>query len=166
VSRLALAVFCLCLASPIQAADLATCLYALDGDTIFVEVTGGHRLTVRLIGIDAPETNQEWGQEAKEFAQTWCAGGPFVLEYDLERTDRYRRTLAYAWRDGHLFNEQIVRAGLAIAVYYRPNGKHLERLELAQGEAELFAVGFWEQGGLDKTPADWRSSDRATPEQE
>ncbi|EPR42695.1 nuclease (SNase domain-containing protein) [Desulfovibrio sp. X2] len=142
-----------------HAADIASCMRALDGDSIIVEVQG-HTLNVRLLGIDAPEHGQEWGEQAKAYTQRWCEGGPITLEYDLERTDRYHRTLAYAWRGSDFLNEDVVRSGLALSVYYSPNGKHLSRLKEAEAQAKTDRAGFWSGGGLAETPRKWRQEHR------
>lgn len=153
---ISVAVLLLLASPPAAAADDATCIRAIDGDSLVVKIAGGDVLKIRLIGVDAPEHGQEWGQEAKAFAETWCDQGGLSLEYDKERTDRYHRTLAYAWRNGAMFNEQLVRAGLAIPVCYTPNCKYLKRLHMAETEAKTAKAGFWAQGGLKLTPAQFR----------
>ena len=35
---------------------------AIDGDSLILALQDGHREEVRLIGLDTPELEQEWGQ--------------------------------------------------------------------------------------------------------
>lgn len=138
----------------------ALCVRALDGDSLWVEVQG-IRVDVRLIGVDAPEYAQgAWGRAARDAARAWCDEGPLLLEFDVERYDRYRRLLAYAWRDGVMLNERLVRRGLAVAFPYAPNTRYAARMAAAQAEAERAGQGFWAEGGLDVSPAQWRAAKR------
>lgn len=101
----------------------------IDGDTI--EVTRDSRtLTVRLIGIDTPETVHPsvpvecYGPEASAFALKALLDNRVSLEFDDSqgRTDYYGRTLAYVWIDEQrrpsLFNERAIRAGIASEYTY------------------------------------------------
>ncbi len=151
----------LCMVRPAMAERLpALCVKALDGDSLWVEV-GGIRVDVRLIGVDAPEYNQgRWGRAARDAARAWCAAGPLLLEFDEERYDHHRRLLAYVWRDGRMLNEDMVRAGLAVPFPYPPNTRYAERMIAAQKDAERAGRGFWAEGGLAVTPAEWRAAKR------
>lgn len=121
----------------------------IDGDTIRV-VRGDKRVTVRLIGIDAPETNhpdkpvEPWGPEASEFARRELEGRQVTLEYgDGPRRDRYYRTLAYVrMGDGTLFNETMVRLGHARA-YTRFPFVYKDRFVAAEREARAARLGMW-----------------------
>jgi micrococcal nuclease len=100
----------------------------VDGDT--VDVTKGRRtLTLRLIGIDTPETVHPtepiecFGPEATKFAARRLLGEPVALEFDRSqgRLDYYDRTLAYVWttdRQPHQFNRDAVRRGYALEYTY------------------------------------------------
>jgi micrococcal nuclease len=68
-----------------------------DGDTLSV-VIGRRKERVRLIGIDAPELGQRpWGANAKKYLRELVAlsGNSVVLEFDLDKRDKYGRLLAY-----------------------------------------------------------------------
>jgi len=147
------------LISPAQAADTGRLYSVIDGDSLEVVIDG--KITeVRLIGIDAPEWGQEFGLEAKSFALHFCLGKELQLEYDKDRHDRYRRTLAYVYVDGEMLNEAIVRAGLALAFAYKPNTWHQAQLFQAQADARAEERGFWRNGGLELTPSQWRKKNR------
>ena len=95
----------------------------VDGDTIVVADVG----TVRLIGVDTPETVdprtpvQFFGKEASEFTRRLALGKDVRLEFDTQRTDKYQRTLAYAYLpDGTFLNAEIVKQGYGHAYVTYP----------------------------------------------
>lgn len=130
------------------AGDDTTVESVTDGDTI--RVAGGAR--VRLIGIDTPETVdprrevQCFGPEASARMRALLPHGTAVrLVYDVERTDRYGRTLAYLYRssDGEFVNAAMVRDGFASAYTVPPNVAHADEFVALQREAREHARGLW-----------------------
>ena len=125
----------------------------VDGDT--VDVTKGRRtLTLRLIGIDTPETVHPtepiecFGPEASNFATRRLLGEPVALEFDRTqgRLDYYDRTLAYVWTtDGepHQFNRDAVRRGFALEYTY--DAPYLWQREFLRAEAAAREqrLGVW-----------------------
>jgi len=82
-----------------------------DGDTIVV-VRNQEQITVRLAGIDCPETGQAFGTKAKQTASDLCFGKKVTLKETGK--DRYGRTLAHViLPDGSELNRQLVRQGFA-----------------------------------------------------
>lgn len=140
-----------------SAAQTARFLALIDGDSMLVEYKGRSR-EIRLIGIDAPEWGQEYGSQAKAYALKICYGHDLRLEFDKDRKDRYGRLLVYAYCGDIMLNEEMVRAGLAIAIKVKPNTKHYERLKRAEKQARDERLGFWLRGGLEQTPAQWRKA--------
>jgi endonuclease YncB( thermonuclease family) len=59
----------------------ATVVEVVDGDSLIVETANG-TVQVDLIGIDAPELEQKWGAEAREFLIQLAADGPVVIGTD------------------------------------------------------------------------------------
>jgi len=109
-----------------------------DGDTISV-LRGGHPTTVRLVGIDAPEKGQAYGQRAKQFAATLAFGQTVTVR--VSGHDRYMRLLAEViLPDGRSLNQEMVRAGYAW--WFR---KYSRDLTLAHLEAEAREAhrGLW-----------------------
>ncbi|SOB59076.1 Nuclease (SNase domain protein) (Modular protein) [Pseudodesulfovibrio profundus] len=149
----------ICLVVPVKAAETGRLHSVIDGDSLEV-VIEGKVVEVRLIGIDAPEWGQEYGLAAKSFVLHFCLGKELKLEYDKDRRDRYRRSLAYVYVGGKMLNEAIVREGLALAFAYKPNTRHQARLFQAQADARDAEQGFWQQGGLELTPSQWRKKNR------
>jgi micrococcal nuclease len=120
----------------------------VDGDTVEVR-HGGRALTVRLIGIDAPESVapgepvQCFGLQASAYATERLDGERVRLEFDRDRIDPFGRTLAYVWLGGELFNETLVREGYAFVATFPPNVRHVDRFRAAQREARSEGRGVW-----------------------
>lgn len=133
----------------------------VDGDTIKV-TRNGEQLTVRLIGIDTPETVKPdapvecYGPQASQFAKDLLDGSEVVLEADpsQQSTDRYGRTLAYVWlvdagsmssmfKVSSMFNLQAVRSGAAREATYDGPYQWQQILRDAQDEARAQGRGLW-----------------------
>lgn len=130
----------------------------IDGDTIEC-VVGRSPLSVRLLGIDAPEMRQgEYGRPAREhLAKLLAVGSLARLELDVRETDRYGRVLAYVWNDSEaMVNESMLRAGLAVVDIRPPNVRYAELLRRAAAEARAKGSGLWGTPAFDCTPADFR----------
>lgn len=125
----------------------ATVTRVIDGDTIEV-ITGGREMTIRLIGVDTPESvhpsvpDECFGKRASTFTERSLEGEDVRLEFDVERLDRYGRTLAYVWADG-MFNEELVRQGYAYAYPYPPNTRYADLFEEAERDAREHDRGLW-----------------------
>lgn len=85
------------------------------------------------------------GPEATEMLEDLLRPGDRVkLEYDIERTDRYGRTLAGVFKDDSLVNADIARAGLGVAVVFEPNRRFYDVVRQAQQEAEAAGEGLFD----------------------
>ena len=140
----------------IPPARTAECAVArvIDGDTI--ECAGGAR--VRLLLIDAPEMSQgPFGTLARRRLEELLPRGTVAtLELDVQREDRYGRTLAYV-RHGNVFvNRAMVRSGLAVVSVYPPNVRHVDDLRLAADSAKADRSGLWATSAFECLPADYR----------
>lgn len=108
--------------------------------------------TVRLIGVDTPETVkpehpvEPFGPEATAFTRQFLSGGTARLSFDRERVDRFGRFLAYVWVSEKILNEELLREGLA---RYEPQFHYSqamkERFRRAQQQARQAQVGIWSQ---------------------
>lgn len=130
----------------------ATVVGVVDGDTIRVQTDAGGSLTMRLTGVDTPETKhpskpvQCFGAEASaRTAELLPVGTIIDLEQDVQQTDRYGRTLAYVWPAGgsQMVNEQLVREGYALSLTIPPNVRYAETFASAQAEAREAGAGLW-----------------------
>ncbi|HEX5016310.1 MAG TPA: thermonuclease family protein [Actinomycetes bacterium] len=125
----------------------------IDGDTI--EVRRGNRFrTVRLIGIDTPETVHPnegvecFGPEATRFTEEVLLGRRVTLEFDTSqgRRDLYGRTLAYVWIAAphpRLFNLIAVRRGYALEYTFDRAYLHRDDFVEAASAAREARVGVW-----------------------
>ena len=99
----------------------------LDGDTIVVRRAGAAEETVRLLGVDTPETHHPtkpvecFGPEASAYTTSRLLGEAVRLEDDVERRDLYDRRLAYVYVDGARFNDELLRRGYARLLVIDPN---------------------------------------------
>ena len=125
----------------------------VDGDT--VDATRGRRtLTLRLIGIDTPETVHPtepiecFGPQATAFASRRLLGERVALEFDRSqgRLDYYDRTLAYVWTVGgspEQFNRTAVRSGYALEYTYDDAYLWQDEFLRAQAAAVAGRLGVW-----------------------
>jgi micrococcal nuclease len=128
----------------------AAVVRVVDGDTVEVEV-GGREETVRLIGIDTPETVDPrspvecFGEEASDRTKALLPEGTEVrLVADVEARDRYDRLLAYVYRDdGTFVNLALVEDGYASVLTYPPNVAHVDELTTAAARARDEGRGLW-----------------------
>ena len=82
----------------------------IDGDTIEVRQEK-RNYKVRLSEIDAPEINQRFGTESKNFLASLILNKEIELIYITE--DRYGRIVAKIYKDNKDINRSMVRNGLA-----------------------------------------------------
>lgn len=123
----------------------------VDGDTFWVKRSNGKEEKIRLIGVDAPESRKTgnkdvgyYGKEAKAYLEKLLLGKSVRLEYDVSRTDRYKRTLAYAYlQNGTFLNEHLIQEGYAMTLTVPPNVKYAERFAKLQAEARQKKKGLW-----------------------
>ena len=126
-----------------------TVVSVTDGDTLVATVNGENQ-SIRLLNIDAPETKDPnkpvecLGPEADTFLKELLpAGAKITLLYDVERTDKYDRTLAAVFTaDDTFVSAEIARAGLGTAVSFGKNSKFLPPVQEAEEEAKAEARGI------------------------
>lgn len=151
---------------PASAPDVArihcTVQWVMDGDSL---QCSENAMRVRLLLIDSPERGQtEFHDSARQFlAELLPQGSAAALEIDVEPRDSYGRILAYVWlNDGRMANEEMVRAGLALAFPYKGvNVRYLSRINAAQQRAEKQRAGFWQRGAITCTPQQFRHKECA-----
>lgn len=135
----------------------------IDGDTVVIEFAPGVEETVRLLGIDTPETVdpnrpvQCFGAEASAHVHALLPPlTPVRLERDVEARDHFGRLLAYIYResDGLFVNLDLVQRGLADVTFYDPNTTRQAEFETARTTARTQAVGLWGACGGADVPLD------------
>jgi micrococcal nuclease len=124
-----------------------------DGDTVAIRWSKDDTETVRILGIDTPETRhlehdlpyaQPFGPEARAFAQ-----GAFAVAGQVEllrsaTLDPYGRTLGYLFLNGRNYSVLAVRARLAVesVSFYGDNGLPAEAAEVAAAAKDAGPLPF------------------------
>lgn len=122
----------------------------IDGDT--VELSNAK--LVRYIGIDTPEVRRKiagawqydpepYALQASDYNKDLVEGKKVILEFDMEKQDKYNRWLAYVYIDGKMANEELLKEGYAKLLVIPPNTKYYTRLKAAQNEANEAKRGIW-----------------------
>jgi micrococcal nuclease len=113
---------------------------------------------VRLIGIDAPELDQEpYGRRSREaLARRIPIGTDVRLELDVQPEDQYGRTLAYLWLGDRFINEEQAAEGFATTLTVPPNVRYAETFRKAVASARAQGAGLWAQDGFSCPPEDHR----------
>ena len=82
----------------------------VDGDTFDAKIQGAV-LRFRLAGVDAPESNQPFGDEARKELAGLIGEQPCVLVY--QEGDNYGRLVAHLWIGETYVNAEMVKHGMA-----------------------------------------------------
>lgn len=129
----------------------------MDGDTIQVRTIGEENISVRLIGIDAPEKGQDFGDAAKDFLGNRIHEK--TVRVEIIETDRYQRHLADVYAEDVWLNYELARNGYAW--HYKKYSKD-ERIADAEQSAKSEGIGIWSRKDL-IAPWDWRNGKRPEP---
>lgn len=126
----------------------------IDGDTIEV-LQSGQSETVRLIGIDSPETVhpqkpvQCFGQEASDRTRELLLNKLVRLEEDFTQSDRdkYGRLLRYVFLpSGRNVNKMLIEEGYAFEYTFDSNPyKYQSEFLQAQDYARQQGYGLWDE---------------------
>ena len=111
----------------------------VDGDTIVLE--NGTR--VRYIGLNTPERDRPFYEEATEANRKLVEGREVRLELDAVEIDQYGRTLAYVFVGDTFVNLELLRQGYANAYTVPPNVRYEALFREAEREAREAGRGLW-----------------------
>ncbi|MBI2547653.1 MAG: thermonuclease family protein [Candidatus Aenigmarchaeota archaeon] len=111
----------------------------IDGDT--VEIGTGER--VRLLGINAPETNEHYYKEAKEKLIRLVQGKDVVLKAGFQDKDLYGRLLRYIFVNGSFVNLEMVKGGYVTVYVIDPEEKYYLEFKKAESDARSKMLGLW-----------------------
>lgn len=123
----------------------------VDGDTFEVRIDE-KEITVRLLGINTPETIDPrklpecYGPEASAKTKSLLNGREvkLVLNPNREKTDKYSRLLAYAYRDDGLFiNELLLQEGFAREYTFGKVYQYQSEFKNAEKQAKTAGNGLW-----------------------
>ncbi|MGM0446732.1 MAG: thermonuclease family protein [Methanobacteriota archaeon] len=149
---------------PDDTAWTGTVVRVVDGDTVAVEFPNGEVDTVRLLGVDTPETSVEstspdefegvpetdagrahlraWGGEASAFAESELAGEEVTVVTGGDRRGSYGRLLAVLYVDGEDFNERLLTEGYA-RLYDTEFAKR-DAYAATESDARERGAGLWD----------------------
>jgi micrococcal nuclease len=124
-----------------------------DGDTVVVRWSTDDLETVRILGIDTPETRhlehdlpyaQPFGPEARGFALGAFATATQVELLRSRTVDQYGRTLGYLFLNGRNYSVLVVKARLAAesVTFYGDNGLPREATEVLAAAKEAGPLPF------------------------
>ena len=140
----------------------ATVTRTMDGDTLAVRYSDGREETVRVLGIDTPETEDhgnwgsefsgisdpsyltEWGLKASEHTRSLAKGKTVTITADCqaEDYDQYGRLLSYVDVDGSDLGATLIREGYARVYTAQAFERKSQYLSL-QSEAQRSGAGLW-----------------------
>ncbi len=80
----------------------------VDGDSFFLK----NKQTIRLFGLDAPELNSCYGQEAKQKLEELILNKKAILKEPI--TDDFNRIVALVYVDNILINQELIKSGFAL----------------------------------------------------
>lgn len=151
------------------AGRMATVQRVIDGDTIEVQFGNSDVDTIRLLGVDTPETTfssvspgefegipgttagadhlYNWGYRATEFATQELEGESVRVEVDPEadRRGSFGRLLAYVHHDGENFNRRLLADGYARV--YESEFSLLAEFRTVEENARASETGLWDFDG-------------------
>lgn len=137
----------------------------IDGDTVEIRYEDGSTETVRLLGVDTPETPPNsvspgefegipdtdagrdhlivWGGRATGFAERNLAGRNvrLVVDSQADRRGGYGRLLGYIYVDDENFNQLLLTNGYARL--YESEFRYRDRFAAAEATAQQEGVGLW-----------------------
>jgi micrococcal nuclease len=136
----------------------------VDGDTMEIRYPDGRTDTIRLLGVDTPETNggvspaefegvpdtaagrawlSEWADRATAFARSELAGATVQIATDpvADRRGGFDRLLVYLYVDGRNFNQQLLDRGFARL--YDTRFSEREAFLAAERHAQAAHAGLW-----------------------
>ncbi|HSP27701.1 MAG TPA: lamin tail domain-containing protein [Ilumatobacteraceae bacterium] len=115
----------------------------VDGDTLELSSPRGE-VTVRVIGINAPESGECFGEEAADALDAMVAGEELVLIADRSDLDQFERSLRYVETvDGVDVGAELVAGGFAIARRYPPDEARADFYADLQRDAQRAQRGLW-----------------------
>jgi micrococcal nuclease len=137
-----------------------------DGDTIHVTTPEQTKLTVRLYGVDAPETpkinqrtgrvnkpGQPYGEESWRALKSKIMG--MHIRLDIIDIDRYKRMVGIVWINDRNINLEMVREGYAEAYVEYLKEPYRSQFIRAEMEARSAKRGIWSLPDYER-PKDFR----------
>lgn len=120
-----------------------------DGDTVVIVGRGTGRVTLRLYGIDAPETRkpkspgQPYGSQARRVLMYKLLGKEITAE--VQDRDQYGRTVAVVQLGGRDINAEMVAEGMAWAYRQYLAGPYASQYISLETKARRQHRGLWRE---------------------
>ncbi|MDD5416997.1 MAG: thermonuclease family protein [Candidatus Aenigmarchaeota archaeon] len=111
----------------------------IDGDTIVLS-NGEH---VRLLGINAPEKDEYYYNEATERLTELVAYKQVRLESDKTNRDTYGRLLRYVYVNDKMVNSKLLEEGCARLYIFESDKKYEKSFIYAENYAKNQNLGIW-----------------------
>lgn len=144
--KILVAAFCAFSASISQSDTLHGHVVSIaDGDTLTILDASNQQLKIRLMGIDAPEKKQPFGQVSKQNLSSMVFGKTVAVEWF--KKDRYRRTLGKVLLDGRDVNREQITSGMAWHYKQYQKDQSPEDRQLyadAETNAQQRKAGLWD----------------------
>jgi len=130
----------------------------VDGDTFKIQDQTTEK-TIRLIGLDTPETVHPtkpvecFGKEASNAAKQKLSNQKVKLLRDPTQsdTDKYGRLLRYVYlQDGTLFNQWMIKEGYGFEYTYNLPYQFQAEFKEAETQAQEEKKGLWKDGACDE----------------
>ncbi|MFH1613250.1 MAG: thermonuclease family protein [bacterium] len=117
------------------------CIKVIDGDTIETE-----EIIIRFIGIDAPEKNQKYYQEATDFLKNLVLNKKIDLEIcPVRPRDAYNRTRCIVYLKDTNINIQMLRYGYAKISNIQPCHFDISEWQKYEDLAKKNKIGIWKE---------------------
>jgi len=120
----------------------ATVTRIIDGDNL--ELDNGK--SIRLYGINCPEKNQKFSQEAINLSAKLALNQQITIDYQPNYSaDKWGRILGYVFIDDTFLNQELVKQGYCQVTIYekRAKLKYQDELLNAQEQAKQEKLGRW-----------------------
>lgn len=125
----------------------------IDGDTFRIKYQGKTQ-SVRLLGIDAPESNKTrykylecFGIEAKNHLKSLIDKKKITLQFDpsQDQKDIYDRLLAYVFLDDENINQTMIEDGYAKEYTYKTAYNYQSQFKQAEQSAQEQGMWLWNE---------------------
>ncbi len=139
----------------------ARVVHVCDGDSIWVKQRWGRRVKLRLIGMDAPETEQAFGRDATDCLKRKIAGE--AVDVTAVGVDPYGRLVSRVMLGKTDVSEFMIREGLAWPYwryFSRLTQDETVRYNAACESAKKKRKGLWQEANP-LAPWTWRENHRS-----
>ena len=123
-----------------------------DGDTVTIRLKDGTQEKIRFYGIDAPESDQDYGDKSREKLVSLIDGKTITVK--THERDQYDRVLGEIYLGKKDINLIMVQEGCAW--HYDHYAPELTELADAQKQAQAAKKGLWNVEGEPTAPWDYR----------